>query len=123
MGVCVAFPPACLIAFGIALLIALLAYVLTSLFADDPDYEDAAVNPESGNIESADPDTGLGGDCVIVTGRRIYDIAHSGWNEIHPVLTVQKVPHDQCAEDGDVAAFEEVLRRWCGLLGQKSTLM
>lgn len=117
-GVCMAFPPACLIAFGIALLIVLLAYLLASLFTDDPDYEDAAVNPESGNIESADPDTGLGGDCVVTTGRWIYDIAHGGWNEIHPVLKLQKVPPDQCPEDGDVRAFADVLRRWCGLLAQ-----
>jgi hypothetical protein len=120
VGICYAFPPACPYALLAGLLIALLAYLLASLFTDDPDYEDAAVNPESGTIESADPETGLGGDCVAVTGRWIYDLAHDGWNELHPVLTLQKLPRDQCRADGDVAAFAELLKTWCGMIGQAS---
>ncbi|MFY9663555.1 MAG: hypothetical protein WCB01_08405 [Candidatus Cybelea sp.] len=41
-----------------------------------------------------DPNIGTiypGIDVLVVTGRWIYDSAHSGWNELHPVLHCQKV--------------------------------
>jgi hypothetical protein len=30
-------------------------------------------------------------DVLVVMGRWIYDSAHSGWNELHPVLHCQKI--------------------------------
>jgi hypothetical protein len=54
------------------------------------------------------------GDLVVATGRWVYDAGHTGWNEFHPVKTVQKI--DPKAFIPDQVADQRT--RWCGLLAQ-----
>jgi hypothetical protein len=119
IGVCVAFPPACIPALIIAAAIALIAWLISLFTGDEGSPRDAAVNEESGDIKPADENGGHG-DCVVITGRWVYDGGHSGWNELHPVLTVQKLPDDQCPADDDTAAFRPVLTRWCSMTMEAS---
>lgn len=67
--------------------------------------------------EHGDPaDVGAGtvevGELVVLNGRWCYDAAHGGYNELHPLKTLQKVP-DSTVPSG--SAFEEWRNRWCGL--------
>ncbi len=50
------------------------------------------------------------GDAVILSGRWAFDAAHSGWNELHPVLTLQKLADDDWRQIGDLADFAAT---WC----------
>jgi hypothetical protein len=68
--------------------------------ADDGTPDPARLDPESGTLDL--------GDCIVVTGRWIYDAGHGGYNEIHAVRTIQKIP-DSC----DWAGFEALHARWC----------
>jgi hypothetical protein len=54
------------------------------------------------------------GDLVAATGRWVYDAGHTGWNEFHPVKTVQKIDPNAYIP-GEVA---DQRARWCGLLAQ-----
>jgi hypothetical protein len=51
--------------------------------------------PGSGNPLDVNPNLGTisAGDVVVVTGEWVYDGGHTGWNEIHPIRTCQKVGH------------------------------
>jgi hypothetical protein len=59
------------------------------------------------------------GEPVIVTGTWTWDGGHSGWNEFHPTLTLQKIVLPESATAGfptaDAKAFVD---RWCGLVSQ-----
>jgi hypothetical protein len=55
------------------------------------------------------------GDMIVVTGRWAYDAAHQGWNELHPVKTIQLVTN---APDGSDADFTAWYDRWCGAIAQ-----
>ena len=46
-----------------------------------------------------------------MTGRWVYDAAHEGWNELHPVYAIQKI--DPVADSGD---FDGWRTRWCDAL-------
>lgn len=50
------------------------------------------------------------GDLIVVTGRWVYDAAHEGWNEFHPVMTIQKLSD---AEGDDGGNFDDWRTRWC----------
>lgn len=68
-------------------LIATVVALLDSWFgAHEGDPADVAVDPNSGTLRV--------GDCVVLTGDWVYDAAHEGWNEIHPVRSVQKISVD-----------------------------
>jgi hypothetical protein len=54
------------------------------------------------------------GDLIVATGRWVYDAGHTGWNEFHPVKTVQKI--DPKAYVPDNVADQRA--RWCGMLAQ-----
>lgn len=54
------------------------------------------------------------GDLIVATGRWVYDAGHTGWNELHPVKTVQKI--DPKAYVPDQVADQRA--RWCGLLAK-----
>lgn len=92
-------PPVCLIALGVAALIAFLAWLISWFTSTNPEPDDAATDG-SGHIEAADENDGTGGDYVVITGRWSYDSGHAGWNEIHPVLTLQKIPENGGTQDG-----------------------
>ncbi|HEX8110737.1 MAG TPA: hypothetical protein VF516_23560 [Kofleriaceae bacterium] len=55
------------------------------------------------------------GDPVIIRGRWCYDASHSGWNEIHPVMSVQRIENDQ---DLDGPMFKDAIAQWCSLTGE-----
>jgi len=48
---------------------------------------------DGGDPADAGDGTVAVGDLVVVNGRWNYDAGHSGWNEMHPVKTIQKLPH------------------------------
>jgi hypothetical protein len=86
-------------------------------------------DPAAGELTAADPDTGVGGDVILVQGDWVYDAGHSGWNEIQPIRHVQKLtgvvdPRFQAMGKADAALVEafrkEVLDVWCSHVGEAS---
>jgi hypothetical protein len=64
--------------------------------------------------EGGDPaDAGAGtldvGELVVLNGRWTWDAGHSGWNELHALKTIQKIPENQSAW----ADFDDFHKRWC----------
>lgn len=59
------------------------ALVAAWFAAEDGNPDDARVDPEAGELSV--------GDYVVIKGRWVYDAAHSGWNELHPVKSIQKL--------------------------------
>jgi len=55
------------------------------------------------------------GDAVIIRGRWRYDAGHSGWNELHPVLSVQKISNPTVL---DGPFFKDAVAKWCRLTGE-----
>jgi hypothetical protein len=55
------------------------------------------------------------GDAIIVRGRWCYDAGHSGWNEIHPVTSVQKIDDPRVLEG---SVFRDAVARWCKFTGE-----
>jgi hypothetical protein len=55
------------------------------------------------------------GDLVLVRGRWVFDAAHQGWNELHPVTFVQKLPDTLDAIDSpyDSGDLPDLLKTWC----------
>jgi hypothetical protein len=115
---------ACLIAFAVVL--ALTAIIGGIVWAATHNGEMSDVlDPASGTLNPADPDTGLGGDIILIRGDWVYDAGHDGWNEIHPVRYVQKleIPNEYHGTDpADTALVErfkaEVLDPWCFEVGR-----
>jgi hypothetical protein len=85
------------------------------------DPADAAVNPGDGDLHSMD-DEGNGGDYVVIRGDWDYDAGHEGWNEFHPVKSVQKIHGAPYWPEGstpaEIAAFRPVFEEWCRQTGQ-----
>lgn len=86
-------------------------------------------DPASGELTAADPNTGEGGDVILVLGDWVYDAGHSGWNEIHPIRHVQKLTDvvdpkfRGMAKAGTalVQAFKsEVFDTWCARVAEAS---
>jgi hypothetical protein len=84
-------------------------------------------DPAAGALNAANKDTGAGGDVVLVRGDWVYDEGHAGWNETHPVRSVQKLtdvidPRFRAIDKATptlVAEFKaEVLDVWCFYAGQ-----
>ena len=76
------------------------------------------VDPGLGEIHTPDA-TGRGGDILVVKGTWVYDSAHEGWNEIHPILHCQRIG----TWDGSWAGTEfappntkMAVDRWCNAL-------
>ncbi len=117
---------ACLIAAAIWLAITAAAVAIAWNATHNGDINDV-YDPAAGDLTAADPDTGEGGDVVLVRGDWAYDEGHDGWNEMHPVRSVQKLtdvidPRFRAMGKADVAlvdAFKkEVLDPWCFYAGQ-----
>jgi len=107
---------ACAIGWPIVLIVAG-ALLLDGWFgAHDGDPSDAAVNPGDGELSAMD-DAGAGGDYVVIRGDWVYDAGHGGWNEFHPVTSVQKIHGAPYWTEGSataqVAAFQSIYREWC----------
>jgi hypothetical protein len=54
-------------------------------------------------------------DLVLIHGRWVYDAGHGGWNELHPVKHIQKIPDDSVCSWAD---FDALYKRWCGEVGK-----
>jgi hypothetical protein len=76
----------------------------------------AWASARDGNID--DPRVGDGGgelhfgDLVVATGRWVYDAGHKGWNELHPLKTIQRID----VGSFDPANTDNLRKQWCGLL-------
>jgi hypothetical protein len=117
---------ACLIAAAIWLAITATAVAIAWNATHNGDINDV-YDPAAGKLVPADPDTGDGGDVVLVRGDWAYDEGHDGWNEMHPVRSVQKLtdvidPKFRAMSKADAALVnefkEEVLDPWCFYTGQ-----
>ncbi len=49
-------------------------------------------------------------DLVVIHGRWVYDAGHGGWNELHPVKHIQKIPDPTVCQ---WATFDDLKDRWC----------
>lgn len=76
------------------------------------------VNPNLGEIHTNDP-TGRGADMLVVKGTWVYDSAHTGWNEIHPIKHCQRIGtwEGNWAEIGDAKAWVD---GWCSAIASAS---
>jgi hypothetical protein len=73
------------------------------------------VNPGLGEIHLNDP-TGHGADILVVKGTWVYDSAHEGWNEIHPILHCQRIGTWYGSWAGTVFNESNTMQavdRWC----------
>lgn len=86
-------------------------------------------DPAAGELTAADPKTGEGGDVILVRGDWVYDAGHSGWNEIQPVRSVQKLtevvdPKYRSMAKADANLVEQfkkdILDPWCFFVGEAS---
>lgn len=118
----------CLIAALILMVITALATLIAWAATHSGNVNDV-YDPASGELKSADPQTGEGGDVILIRGDWVYDAWHSGWNEIQPIRFIQKltdcVPAKyQLMVKADatlVADFKkEILDPWCFYVGQAS---
>jgi len=74
----------------ISALMALLAF-LASLFASNDDAGPSDVTPTISGGPLTSLNQSSQADVLMVTGTWVYDIMHSGWNELHPVKAWQRV--------------------------------
>ncbi len=112
-----AIPGISLLAWLLLILVGLLVGAAVALSANATPAQD---DPSIGTIHP-------GTDLLFVMGTWIYDSAHTGWNELHPVLLCQKlgpVPHADVASGdpwasrpdlGDPAKLSDTLGQWCAL--------
>jgi hypothetical protein len=117
-AVAAAIPGVGLFLFLLLLLIGLIIGAAVALTANATPAQD---DPSIGDIHP-------GKDVLFVMGRWIYDTAHEGWNELHPVLLCQKVgdqieaadvvagdPWANRPELADPMQLQDLLGRWCAL--------
>jgi hypothetical protein len=116
---------ACLIAALIWLIITGVSTAIAWATAHSGDINDV-LDPGSGEITAADPNTGEGGDVILTRGDWVYDAGHAGWNEIQPVQYIQKltgvvdIKYRGMAKASSalVAEFKkDVLDPWCYQVG------
>jgi hypothetical protein len=107
---------ACAIALALGIIIAGILLLEAWFGAHHGDPKDAAVNPGDGDLHAMNDD-GAGGDYVIIRGDWDYDAGHEGWNEFHPVKSVQKIHGAPYWPEGSTAteidAFRPVYDEWC----------
>ncbi len=56
-------------------------------------------------------------DVLIVKGTWVYDTAHEGWNEIHPIKQCQRIQESGGGLTGWPKDIEDRVKEWCGALG------
>jgi hypothetical protein len=89
----------------------------------------ADVNSNMTSVHAADAPDGSGADILVVKGTWVYDSAHEGWNEIHPIKQCQKIGtmlnqqwnEVQITVDGDIEVqaitdIKAFVDGWCALL-------
>jgi len=78
------------------------------------------VNPGLGEIHTADA-AGFGADILVVKGRWVYDSAHEGWNEIHPILHCQRIGTFNGSWAGTAFALphtKAAVDHWCSAIAR-----
>lgn len=73
------------------------------------------VDPGLGELHAPDV-TGRGADILFVKGTWVYDSAHEGWNEIHPILHCQRIGTWSGTWEGTPFARANTaaaVKRWC----------
>ncbi|MFX0579000.1 hypothetical protein [Nocardia nepalensis] len=70
------------------------------------------VDPGLGEIHTNDI-FGRGADILVVKGTWVYDSAHSGWNELHPILHCQRIGTWQ---GGWATSGTPDIERWCAMI-------
>jgi hypothetical protein len=102
---------------GVAAAVVFIAGVFSALNnTGDPN----DVNPGLGEIHTPDA-TGRGGDVLVVKGRWVYDSAHEGWNEIHPILHCQRIAEWNGSWAGTEFAApntKAAVDRWCDAIAE-----
>lgn len=116
----------CAIVAGIYLAILAAAFAI-AWYATHNGHINDVYDPAAGTLTAANEDTGAGGDVVLVRGDWAYDAGHAGWNEIHPIRSVQKLTdvidsRFRAMTKATPALVEEfktqVLDVWCFYAGQ-----
>ena len=108
---CLAIPPPWgpIIA-GILALLAWLAMLLGMLFGLGDEGDPGDVDPSLGTLHTNDAaNGGLGADLLAVMGTWVYDSAHEGWNEIHPIKLCEKVGTWNGAWPADIG---DIIKHW-----------
>lgn len=75
------------------------------------------VNPDLGELHTNDA-TGRGADLLVVVGTWVYDTAHEGWNEFHPIKKCQRIGQWTGSWDVDVKVLRDT---WCEALAAAAT--
>jgi hypothetical protein len=75
----------------------------------------ADVDTNLDELHANDP-TARGADILVVQSTWIYDSAHEGWNEIHPIKHCQKVGTWNGSWDGRTLSGD--MSAWCEAIGQ-----
>lgn len=57
-------------------------------------------------------------DVLVVRGTWVYDTAHEGWNEIHPIKHCQRIDNSGGGLTGWPADIETRAKEWCGALAE-----
>jgi hypothetical protein len=78
------------VAAGLLAFLAFLFGLLGGLSYTDKASPDDITPPVGGELHTLE-DHDAGADVVLVTGTWVYDTAHEGWNELHPLKTVQRI--------------------------------
>lgn len=93
----------CAIVSAVLVPIVLIAVGVAWANADDGNPDDARTDPQAGELAL--------GDSVLIRGRWVFDAGHTGWNEFHPVRSIQKVP----PAPTQATAYERYHAQWCTL--------
>jgi hypothetical protein len=105
---------ACLILNAIAAAITLVGIVVALNDTGNPN----DVNPNLGELHTND-ETGRGADILVVRGTWVYDSAHEGWNEIHPIKHCQRCTNDTYSGGWSTYGDGTALRdQWCEAIGK-----
>jgi hypothetical protein len=107
---CIAIPlPWGVIVAAILAFLAFLAMLLGMLFGLGDEGDPGDVNPSLGTLHTNDPASGVGADLLAVMGTWVYDTAHEGWNELHPIKQCQKAGTWDGAWPADI---NDIINRW-----------
>ena len=60
-------------------------------------------------------------DVLVVKGTWVYDSAHTGWNEIHPIKQCQRIDNSGGGLTGWPSDIEARAKRWCAALDDAQT--
>ena len=106
---------ACLILTAVAAVVTLVGIVVALNDTASPN----DVDPHLGDLHVNDA-TGRGADILVVQGAWVYDSAHEGWNEIHPIKHCQRIGtfEGNWADYGGGASLRD---SYCDAIAQTST--